>query len=84
MSKELSKLGMVGIDKKFTASKSTNISHYVHQKTSISCFQIEIANKIRSEKTFELLSVFENILNEIMQIYYDSKCNNQVTKIKKL
>ena len=68
--KEFSKIGKVVIDKKFKADKSTIVSSFVNENTEIQCIQIEISRKFRREgkKLEELLSVFEEVINNIINI----------------
>lgn len=64
----LSRIGKVTIDNKFRASNDNNISNYIHHKSGISCFQLEINKKLRFEKTGQLLRCLELIIDELSKM----------------
>lgn len=67
LEKEFSKIGKVTIDEKFKASREMVISRYIHQKSKIPCFQVEICINLRKNKLNELLEAFERIIEELIK-----------------
>lgn len=59
------KLGKATVDNKFKASLSGNVSRYVHEKTLIPCFQIEINSDLRFNKTEELINAFSSVIDSL-------------------
>ncbi len=58
----------VMVDEMFKASNDGNISKYIHERTGISCIQIEISKNIRFNKTEILIDCLENIIKELQNI----------------
>ena len=63
--KYFNKLGKVTIDNNFKASRSSNISKYLHEQTGISCYQIELCNELRFNKINETIIAFNELIDEI-------------------
>lgn len=59
LEREFSKIGKVTVDERFKASGEAIISRYVHERSNIPCFQLEICAELRRSKLMELLEVFE-------------------------
>lgn len=68
----LKKIGMISIDKPFSASGASVISTYVHAKCDIDCIQVEINSGffINDIKNFEIFSnIMQSSIKEIEQIF---------------
>lgn len=63
----VSRCGRVGVDRCFQASENTTICNYIHRKSGIDCFQIEISSAIRKdfERLLILLESFEQVIREL-------------------
>ena len=55
----------VAVDKKFVASRGSNISRFVHEMTNIPCIQIELSERARFNETGQMLDSFEKIIDDI-------------------
>lgn len=60
-------IGLISIDKPFSASSTKTISNYVHSTTGIDCIQIELNTKLfkTSEKYKIVLKSFREAINSI-------------------
>ena len=68
----LSTIGKVEVDGKFTATKEEIISNYIHKESNIPCFQIEISAEIREDKE-RLLEFINSMKNALIQIKNELK-----------
>lgn len=65
----LEKVGRATVDKKFKASNEKTVSNYIHRKSNIPCFQIELSASIRKnpDRLLVLLNEFGSIISELSQ-----------------
>jgi len=65
-------LGIVAIDRKFTAGWEGKVSSFINKKSKIPCIQIEISKDYRNLDTIEkLLKTFEEAIKEIYKEIYE-------------
>lgn len=67
LKRRLSQVGETTIDRVFKASGDVVISNYIHKKSNVPCFQIEISSEIRknSDRLLKMLNQFEIIIKEL-------------------
>ena len=80
ISKELTEVGTITVDKKYKASFSTNVSRYISEKEkNVACFQLEISNKLRNsiEKLPQLLYSMERTIEKVV-VQIESKKTREI------
>ncbi len=60
----LSETGIVSVDTLFRASAPETVSHYIHERTNINCFQIEICHTVRDvpERLLHFIDTFIKLI----------------------
>ena len=58
----------VVVDRKFSASKGSNISRFTHEMTNIPCLQIELSENVRFNETERLMNSFEQIIDDVKRL----------------
>ena len=65
----LGKNNIIGVDKRFTASKETIVSNYIHEMAEVPCFQLELCQQLRNnqDRLIEFLDDFGRLIKQIEQ-----------------
>ena len=65
----LNGIGKIMIDARFRASGEANISRYIHETSRITCYQIELSNRLRVKKTKELIVALSAMIEQLVDYY---------------
>ena len=67
ITEKFKRVGKVAVDKKFKSSKYSTVSNYIHRKSKMPCFQLEINTLVRKDPNMllVLLDSFEDIIKEL-------------------